>query len=261
MAALARAVRARLERHDVRDRARRLVFNHLLATRRTLNDVAALQRLAPLASPYLPWPDVAMRPSAMVAVLDEIATFGRSQIVECGGGLSTVYIGRLLRERGGTLTTVEHDSEWVASLRRQLAADGLTDTVDVVHAPLESSDDLATSPWYSTRRIGALGLTSIDMLIVDGPIATPRHPHIRQPALPYFYDRLAAGSLVVLDDALRRGEREIAARWSTEFEITMKIRALDGAIAVGRVRGARSTNPDTGVDGLIAALNRTTHSS
>ena len=179
-----------------------------------------------------------MRPSALAVVLDEIETYGRSAIVECGGGLSTLYIGRLLRERGGTLTTIEHSAQWVEQLRSQLSNEALDAHVRVVHAPLQRPAAGAPSPWYERETLEPVGTAGIDMLVVDGPIASGEHPHVRYPALPYFYDRLLPDALVVLDDALRRGEREIVDRWRTEFGLPMEIRPLAGGIAVGRMPAA-----------------------
>lgn len=229
------AVQSTLRRHDVRDRARRLLFNHVLGTRSAINDLAALQRLAPLASPYLPWPEAAMRPCAVVAVLDEIAMLDGARVVECGGGFSTLYIGRLLREIGGSLTTVEQSEEWLDVLQGRLAVDGLEHTVELVYAPLECPPDHGGRPWYGQEALDSVGRDGIDMLVVDGPVASPDHPHIRERALAYFHDRMAPGALVVLDDVLRRGEREIVGRWRAEFGIAMDIRSLHGGIAVGRL--------------------------
>jgi len=229
-------VKARtLDRHDVVDRARRLLFNYVLGARRGLYDAAAIGRLAPLASPYVPWSDVAMRPAAVVTVLDEIAMFGRTRIVECGGGLSTIYIARLLRERGGRLTTIEQDPEWVELLREQLSHEALDDVVEIVHAPLEDADEPGAAPWYARAALDRVGADGIDLLLVDGPIAGSDHPQIRYAALPYFLERLDPGALIVLDDILRRGEREIVRRWRVEHGVAMEIRPLDGAIAVGRI--------------------------
>ena len=99
------------------------------------NDLLAMQALAPLSLTYLPWSASAMRPSGVVAVLNEILVHQRRSVVELGSGVSTFYIGRLLRQRGGHLWTVEHDERWAKLLGRELANEGLGDVVTVVHAP------------------------------------------------------------------------------------------------------------------------------
>ncbi len=65
-------------------------------------DLHAWQILAPLLArdPYLPWTSGSMRPAALVAVCNEVVHRARTRIVECGSGMSTVVLARLLRERG-----------------------------------------------------------------------------------------------------------------------------------------------------------------
>ena len=179
-------------------------------------DLRAWQVLAPLLieHPYLPWTEGALRPAALVAVLNEIVFAERRILVELGSGISTIVIGRLLAERGGTLTSVEHDPEWSAIVRGHLDREGLPGTVKLVDAPLEPHpESWDGAPWYSLGAIDSLP-ERIDLLLVDGP---PGHgegmAHSRYPALPALADRLAPGALVILDDASREPEREIVQRW------------------------------------------------
>ena len=76
-----------------------------------------------------------MRPSGLVAVLNDIVINNRSRIVECGSGISTFYIGRLLQERGGHLYSVEHDAGWADLLQRALAQEDLSEYVTVATRP------------------------------------------------------------------------------------------------------------------------------
>ena len=59
-----------------------------------------MQILAPLTTAYQPWSIFAIRPSGLVKVLNEIVINRRRCIVECGGGISTVYIAKLLQQQG-----------------------------------------------------------------------------------------------------------------------------------------------------------------
>jgi hypothetical protein len=198
-------------------------------------DAMAMQALAPLASPFLPWTHHTMRPSAVVAILNDIAVNRRTHIVECGGGTSTLYIARLLREREGHLHTVEESGEWAATLRQQIEKEGLTDWVSVIHAPLgDVRVGDRSLPWYSDEVVGRLNdLPEIDLLIVDGPVAE-HLPHIRYPALPYFYDSLAARATVIVDDIDRLGEQQLVRRWEDELGLSFEKRFLNG-VAVATV--------------------------
>jgi Methyltransferase domain len=195
----------------------------------------AMQALMPLTGSYVPWTYFAMRPSAVVAILNDIAVNHRTHIVECGGGVSTLYIARLLREREGHLYTVEESAEWADALRRQIDTETLTEYVSVIHAPITDVWLGGRSHrWYSDEAVKELtGRRDIDLLIVDGPVAE-RIPHIRYPALPYFHDSLVDSATVVADDIDRRAEQEIVKRWEAELGLSFERRFLNG-IAVAKV--------------------------
>lgn len=207
------------------------------------NDMLAMQALAPLSSTYLPWSASAMRPSGVAAVLNEIFVNRRRSIVELGSGVSTFYIGRLLRQRGGHVWTVEHDERWADLLAQELASEGLGDVVTVVHAPLAPvasrwADEEVT--WYDQSGLKEVTAgQSIDLLIVDGPPAHQAgHEHSRYPAAPFFAPMLAEDYAVVLDDIDRRGEQDIMECWERELDITFERRLTNGRIGIGRPQAA-----------------------
>jgi predicted O-methyltransferase YrrM len=199
-----------------------------------------MEALAPLSGPYVPWGRFALRPSALVAVLDDIVLARRRQVVELGGGVSTIYLGRLLRQVGGHLHTLEHDEDWARLLEHQLGAEGLADVVTVVHAPLvpTSCGWADGARWYAedeARQAHAAG--PVDLLLVDGPPAWRKDlRHARYPAVPFFAGVLAPDATVVLDDIHRRGEQDIVGRWERRFGVPFERRYLDGDIAVGHAR-------------------------
>jgi predicted O-methyltransferase YrrM len=206
-------------------------------------DLLAMQALAPLSSSYLPWSGSAMRPSGIVAVLNEIMVNRRRCVVELGAGVSTCYIGRLLRRRGGHLWTVEHDERWADLVHRQLADEALDDVISVVRAPL--TPDSAGWPgeratWYEPDRIRqAIAGQSIDLLVIDGPPAWQAGwGHSRYPAVPFFAPMLADDYAIVLDDINRSGEQEIMDRWERQLGVTFERRLRNGRIGIGRPRAA-----------------------
>jgi predicted O-methyltransferase YrrM len=180
-------------------------------------DAVALQALASLEGPFLPWTEFSMRPAAILAVVSDVAINDRRSIVECGSGNSTIFTARLLRQRDsdGTITTIDHDEHWAALTRRQLEAEGLTRWATVLHAPLEDG-------WYARSAVPEPDV--VDLLVVDGP---PAHSepiqHAREPALDAFHARLAPDATIVLDDATRPGEREVIRRWSSNHGRTFAV--------------------------------------
>lgn len=225
----------------VQHHARRVLDRYAPRAARSRQDLAALQILAPLSTGYLPWSSFALRPSALVGILNEIVIHRRRRVVELGGGVSTLYLGRLLQRLDGRQDTVEHDEDWATLLDEQLAAEGLGEVVNVVHAPLAPTSRgwEPGAQWYAEDKVADLRSGEpVDLLVVDGPPAWSRERrHARYPALPFFRDLLAPRAAVILDDIDRRGEREVVARWEDEHGIAFERRFSDGSIAVGRLPG------------------------
>lgn len=192
-------------------------------------DLAAWHVLRPLLDghPYLPFSSGAMRAAGLVHVCNLVVHRAPAEIVECGSGVSTVVLARLLAERGvGRLTALEHDPGWARRVEEQLAREGLDALARVVLAPLDAGG------WYAEAGLAALP-AAIDLLIVDGPPADSAElAHARHPALGRLGPQLAADALVVLDDIGRAGERRVLERW--EQETPWRFARLDDeAIAVG----------------------------
>jgi hypothetical protein len=187
---------------------------------------------------YLPWTTGSMRPAGLVVVCNEIVHGARTRIVECGSGVSTVVLARLLRERGaGRLVALEHDRHWAALVNELLRRDALDGIARVLDAPLEGEP-----PWYGPARLVEVP-DELDLLVVDGPPACDAgHGMRRAPALPRFEERLVVGAAVVLDDIARPGERDVLAGWeaSTDWRFALDERA---GVAIGRrQQDARATN-------------------
>ncbi len=194
-------------------------------------DLHAWPMLSPLLvqGGYLPWTTGSMRPAGLVAVCNEVVHGVRTRIIECGGGVSTVLLARLLRERRvGSLIALEHDRHWAALVQAQLQRERLEAVARVLHAPLQGEP-----PWYGLNELSGIP-DEIDLLIVDGPPACDSgQGSSREPALPRFAQRLTAGGAVILDDINRPGERAILGRW--EASTTWRFAVDEPAgVAVGR---------------------------
>jgi len=142
-----------------------------------------------------------------------------------GGGVSTIYLARLLRSKGGHLTTIEEDPKWAQMLQTLLAAESLNDYVTVITAPVAASGTgTATLTWYRhDALLEKLQKEPIDLLLVDGPGSRLDVPLIRYGALPFFDKQMAPRCSIILDDAKRKWEREVLKRWSEEFNLEFKI--------------------------------------
>lgn len=191
-----------------------------MSTSPSTGEAAALQKLAPLSGRYLPWTSSAVRPQAMVILLNDVVVNGRRILVECGGGISTVYFARMLAEIGDPsrrLYSIDNDADWLAVLRQMLAAEGLEDWVCLVHAPLTPTPLAhAGGTWFDTQSLNAAfaDVAKVDLLFVDGPPAwAEESQQARRPAAAYFKSRLGDRWSVFLDDIDRRGERLVVQEW------------------------------------------------
>lgn len=185
----------------------------------------------PVQGGYLPWTTGSMRPAGLVAVCKEIVHGARTQIVECGSGVSTVPLARLLRERrAGGLVALEHDGHWAGVVQDQLHRASLHTITRVLHAPLHGEP-----PRYRLAGLHEVP-DAIELLIIDGPPAyesgqgTPRGP-----ALPRLDERLVDGATVILHDIARNGERQVIASWEASTDWRFILDERDG-VPIGRRR-------------------------
>ena len=195
-------------------------------------DLHAWHVLEPLlaGANYLPWSTGAMRPAGLVLVCNEIVLRNRTRIVECGSGVSTVLLARLLRQRvsGATIVSLEHDAQWAALVTSMLRRESLLDIARVVLAPLGGDP-----PWYAREAMTEMP-DDVDLLVVDGPPAHAKgHGTRRAPALAAFEPRLSETATIVLDDADRPGERQVLTGWESGTSWRFTIDAVAG-VAIGQ---------------------------
>lgn len=184
------------------------------------NGTAETQGLVQLSGLNQPYPmpfggSWALTPDAAVILAREIAIRRPNTIVELGSGVSTVMVGRLLKQTGaGHLIALDHDPDWAAETRRHIVASGLQDYVEVIDAPLTRQQfDGKDFDWY--RIPDQLHqIEQIDMLTVDGPPQTADSTVLsRYPAMPAFAAKFSRQAVIYIDDAKRTTEREMIEQW------------------------------------------------
>jgi Methyltransferase domain len=213
--------------------------------RRDGKDNLAMQALSTLNRNYLPWSGYAMRPSGVVKVLNEMLINQRFSVVECGAGLTTVYIASLMAQVGkGHLYTIEHDADWIEVVRGLLG--DLVSFVTMIHAPLVDCElSLEKTLWYDRAIVAnIMGDRQIDLLVVDGPPAYDvARQHARYPAAIYFQPNFAENFAIVLDDIERDGEQHILAQWQQQIPgLTVKELPIDGGVAICSSRSGFSVS-------------------
>jgi predicted O-methyltransferase YrrM len=181
------------------------------------------------AGPALASDDWSLNQSALELVVAEVAK-RPGAIVECGSGLSTVVIARLLRELdSGLVHSLEHDPAWAERTRSLLAAEGL-DRAVVLTAPLEPHPLAGEAGgWYRRKALAAMP-AEVDLLLIDGPPAgEPELRRNRHPALDELSPLLAPGATIILDDAGRPGEAAAIELWSQTYGLVFDLDPGSGA--------------------------------
>jgi predicted O-methyltransferase YrrM len=163
------------------------------------------------------WNEHAITPEALTVVLQLISVLGVRQVLELGSGQSTLAIARTLRESGGgRVLSLDDDVRWAGVTEAGLKQEGLGNIAEIRAAPLvEVSSGGRRAPWYdlsSTDR-----QARYDLILVDGPPAWKGDPLARLPALYELKDQLSDKGVLLLDDAARPGESEIARQWQRDF--------------------------------------------
>lgn len=181
-----------------------------------IEDSQALQKIAPLVTDYIPWSKSAMRPRALEIVLNDILLNRHRNIIECGGGISTIIISQMLSKLGeGHLYTIEDNKSWSEELNAILDERDIGSRSTIIYAaPIPLSEDDETT-WYDKNILQReLRDSKINLLLIDGPVAHKKEIEMaRYPAVPFFQNRLLGDYTVFLDDIQRKGERTIIQKW------------------------------------------------
>ena len=157
--------------------------------------------------------------------------------MEFGSGISTIIIAHYakINDIPIQIYSVDHDENWIALLKQYQIAEH----VNFICAPLSKCDFSKHGlPWYDGNIIDlAVGEMKFDQVIVDGPIATRRPIRLsRYPVLPYVKNKLEANVSIFLDDADRRGEKQVMRYWFQEYGF--KFKYLNSALACYYTNGS-----------------------
>jgi hypothetical protein len=151
-------------------------------------------------------------------------------MLECGTGLSTLLVGIVAQARGQALWSLEHLPEWAQRVQQALERHEIS-SVQICVQPLRSYGEF---DWYAppleTMPAG------FSLIICDGPPSATRGG--RYGLAPMVSDRMLPGCTVLLDDAVRSDEQQIAARWAKEFGLQGEQRGVDKPYFVLRARAA-----------------------
>ena len=159
-----------------------------------------------------------------------VSELGRKSILEFGAGWSSLVLAKALAAAGGgRLTSVEHQPEYIRKdVWEEVQQTAGVDTHLVV-APLQrrlSTHGLLWSYRDVQRQLGSRA--PYDLVFIDAPPARYGRTSPLHDAYPF----LAAGAVVVLDDAARVEEQTVAKRWLLTYP-GLELAVLDPDTARG----------------------------
>lgn len=200
------------------------------------SELQAVGALYSLLEPSLPLPPLggwSVSAEAAVMMTRAIIRQEPELVVETGSGTSTVLAALALAKNGhGRMIALEHDRGYALKTRQMLRDRGLEKFATVVDAPLvDHQISGETFRWYDVPA-GEIDIP-VELLLVDGPPGTTG-PLARYPAIPLLYDHLTPSVNVLMDDADREEEQEIAARWQSEFRLVHVDQTKDTELSVLR---------------------------
>ncbi|HEX6245117.1 MAG TPA: class I SAM-dependent methyltransferase [Polyangiales bacterium] len=193
-------------RAEVESRYRRV--ESLLA----IYSVITPRKPLPAPRPYMGSPELLRAVTASIFELSPQCT------VELGSGVTTLVAAYALAKLGsGRMLSFDHEAHYAEQTNQLLRAHGLDHIAQVFHAPLvEVQVGNHRGRWYDRAVLERAGVGAVDLLIVDGPPGNEQ-PLARYPALPLLERMMSERSWVLVDDAARKDETEMARRWAAEF--------------------------------------------
>jgi predicted O-methyltransferase YrrM len=136
-------------------------------------------------------------------------------ILECGSGLSTLLLGLVADRTERHVFSLEDNAFWATKVRGVLRRYGVSN-VEIFASELRG---YGAYSWYDPP-LDKLP-RDFSLVVCDGPQGTT--PGGRYGLLPLMRSRLRPGCIILLDDAHRPAEREIAARWARELGTSFTI--------------------------------------
>jgi hypothetical protein len=135
--------------------------------------------------------------------------------LECGSGLSTLLLRAVAKNRGIEHIVFEHIELWSAKVQKQLDKYKLLNS-KICHVPIKDFGDYS---WYD---ISAATLPSTFSLVVcDGPPSSIKGG--RYGLVPLMKDKFTRDCVILLDDADREQEHEIARQWQAKLNMAIEV--------------------------------------
>lgn len=163
---------------------------------------AQLLRLLDLSAPIPSTRSWAASPDVLLTLFEVTKSAHPSRILDLGSGMSTLVLAKSAPE--AKIISIDNSEEFAAKTRKLLQSHGVTN-VDLRVATL--TPHLSGVEWYDLSQLA--DISNIDLLFIDGPPGS-KNPKARHPALAECIAKLNPQAIVVIDDAGRDGEKDLA---------------------------------------------------
>ncbi len=161
-----------------------------------------LLRLLDLSAPIPSTRSWAASPDVLLTLLHHAKQSDPKTILDLGSGMSTLVLAK--SAPGAKIISIDNSAEFAGKTSQLLASHGITN-VDFRVAPL--MPHASGVEWYDLAQL--TDISAIDLLFIDGPPGS-KNDRARHPALGECLAKLSPRAIVVIDDAGRDGEKDMA---------------------------------------------------
>ena len=163
---------------------------------------AQLIRLLDLKAPIPATRSWAASPDVLLTLLHHAKQSNPKTILDLGSGMSTLVLAK--SAPAAKVISIDNSAEFAQKTREMLAVHGIVNA-EVRVAPLKTH--ASGVDWYDVSQLA--DISDIDLLFVDGPPGS-KNDRARHPALTECLSKLSPRAVVVIDDAGRDGEKDMA---------------------------------------------------
>ena len=163
---------------------------------------AQLLRLLNLSAPIPSTRSWAASPDVLLTLLELSQSSTPARILDLGSGMSTLVLAKSAPQ--ATIISIDNSAEFAGKTKKLLETHGVTN-VDLRVAPL--TPHRSGVEWYDLSKLE--DISHIDLLFVDGPPGS-KNLKARHPAIAECVAKLNPRAIVVIDDAGRDGEKDMA---------------------------------------------------
>ena len=161
-----------------------------------------LLRLLDFSAPIPSTRSWAASPDVLLTLLELSQSSTPARILDLGSGMSTLVLAKSAPQ--ATIISIDNSAEFAGKTKKLLETHGVTN-VDLRVAPL--TPHRSGVEWYDLSKFE--DISHIDLLFVDGPPGS-KNLKARHPAIAECVAKLNPRAIVVIDDAGRDGEKDMA---------------------------------------------------